>query len=145
MGCVFCKKKIGILENDTTLIVVTLFKSIVGLFLGLVIQLSQVQPCAATDSKQACPTAVAQVHSCCEGKTSCPCANNSEQAPRPVPAIPVSVDLKLHAPKGRELDFLTLFFLPISPVAVPATASFTESSSGFAGVPLSVAFCNFVI
>ena len=123
----------------------TVLKSIVGLFLGLVIQLSQVQPCSAADFKQPCPTVKAHSHSCCEGKTACPCASKSEQAPTPIPIAPASVDLKLNAPKLRELDFLTLFFLPEFSEAVPATASVSQSHNGFTGVPLSVAFCTFVI
>ncbi|MEO5714904.1 MAG: hypothetical protein ABIT37_15605, partial [Luteolibacter sp.] len=90
----------------------TVLKSIVGLFLGLVIQLSQIQPCAAADSKLPCPNVAASVHDCCKSKMSCPCASKSEQAPTPAPAIPATADLKLDAPKLRELDFLALFFLP---------------------------------
>lgn len=141
----FLEKKIGIITHRVTLITVTVLKSIVGLFLGLVIQLSQVQPCAAADSKLPCPSVAARVHDCCKGKASCPCMGKSEQAPMPVPAVPVSVDLKLNAPKARELDFLALFFLPEISEAVLATASIPESRSGFTGVPLSVAFCTFVI
>ncbi|MEO8614134.1 MAG: hypothetical protein ABI600_03255 [Luteolibacter sp.] len=55
------------------------------------------------------------------------------------------MDLKLSAPKARELDFLTLFFLTDSSETVPCIASFPESHCGFSGVPLSVAFCTFVI
>ena len=139
------EKKIGIINHRANLTTVTVLKSIVGLFLGLVIQLSQVQPCAAMDSQLPCPSVAASVHDCCKGKSSCPCAGRSEQAPTPAPAVPVSVDLKLNAPKARELDFLSLFFLPEISEAVPATASFPESHSGFSGVPLSVAFCTFVI
>jgi len=84
-------------------------------------------------------------HDCCQGKTSCPCASESKQIPQQIPAAPAPVDLKLNAPKARELDFLTLFFLPETPEAVPVTASFPESRVGFTGVPLSVAFCSFVI
>jgi len=124
---------------------VTVIKSIVGLFLGLVIQLSQIQPCAAADTKPACPSVAAGTHDCCGGKTSCPCANNSEQTPTPAPIIPAAADLKLSAPKARELDFLALLFLPEISEAVPATASIPESHVGFSGVPLSVAFCTFVI
>ena len=120
-------------------------KSIVGLFLGLVIQLSQVQACPATDSTPSCPAVAASAHDCCKEKTSCPCALESKKAPLPIPAAPAPVDLKLSAPKVRELDFLALFFLPKIPEAVPAIASFPESHVGFAGVPLSVAFCSFVI
>ena len=122
-----------------------LFKSIVGLFLGLVIQLSQVQPCSAGNFEPVCPNASAPVHSCCEGKPSCPCANNSHQVPKPVPALLASVDLKLNAPKARELDFLTQFSLYDSTEAMPCIASFAESNRGFLGVPLAVAFCSFVI
>ena len=120
-------------------------KSIVGLFLGLVIQLSQIQPCAAADTALSCPSVAAKVHDCCKGKSSCPCASKSERAPIPAPAIPAAVDLKLNVPKVREADFLALFFLPEISEAVPATASIPESHVGFSGVPLSVAFCTFVI
>ncbi len=157
-GCPFClvlrtqhreeffrKRRLEYPRDTFTLMCVALLKFTVGLFLGLVIQLSQIQPCVAADSEQSCPTVAARVHTCCEGKVSCPCANNSQQAPTPAPAIPVSVDLKLNAPKARELDFITLFFLPDSSNAKPGIVRFPESTFGFLGVPLSVAFCSFVI
>ena len=124
---------------------VMILKSIVGLFLVLVIQLSQVQACPATESNPSCPAVAASAHDCCKEKTSCPCVSERKQAPQPIPAAPAPVDLKLSAPKVRELDFLALFFLPKISEAVPATASFPESHRGFTGVPLSVAFCSFVI
>jgi len=124
---------------------VTVLKSIVGLFLGLVIQLSQIQPCAAAAPKLPCPNVAATVHDCCKGKSSCPCASQNEQAPSPAPVVPVLGDLKLNAPKLRELDFLALIFLPEISEVVPATAAIPESHVGFSGVSLSVAFCTFVI
>ncbi len=123
----------------------TVLKSIVGLFLGLVIQLSQVQPCQAAESKHSCPPASAHSRSCCEGKAACPCVSKGEQVPTPNPIAPPTVDLKLAAPKLREIDIFALFYLLEFSEAVPATASASESHSGFTGVPLSVAFCTFVI
>ncbi len=142
---IFRKRRLEYSWVAFTLISVPLLKFIFGLFLGLVIQFSQVQPCMGADSGQSCPTVAARVHACCEGKASCPCANNSQQTPTPVPAIPLSVDLKLNAPKARELDFLTLFFLPDFSDAMPGIVRFPESTIGFSGVPLAVAFCSFVI
>lgn len=118
-------------------------KSIIALLMGLMIQLSQVPSCLASESTKTCGT---QAHpaGCCEGLESCPCAENSDSTPKPAPLIPAAVDLKWlipPAPAANECD-------PVAspPADVPTFCdSSTESRSGFAGVPLSVAFCSFVI
>ncbi len=118
-------------------------RSIVALFLGLVIQFSQMPSCLAAESAKPCATQAHRV-CCCDGLESCPCAGNSDSNQKPTPAIPAAVDLKWlisNAPATHRPGAL------ISPPtdAVALTESFTESRSGFAGVPQSVAFCRFVI
>ena len=118
-------------------------KSFFVLLVGLMIQLSHVPFCLATETTNPCGM---QAHpaGCCEGLESCPCAENNDSAPKPAPLIPAAVELKWlipQAPASNDCD----------PVAsrpadvVTFSDSSTESRNGFAGVPLSVAFCSFVI
>ena len=118
-------------------------KALIALLMGLVIQLSQVQTCLAATSTGAVG---AEAHSmcCCEGLQSCPCASDRSPDQQPAPLIPAAADLKLLISKTPESSSLDA---PISihPVAVVATASRAEARSAYAGVPLAVAFCRFVI
>jgi hypothetical protein len=119
-------------------------KSIVGLLMGLVIQLSQVPSCLAWEAPTAC---AAQAHpaGCCEGLESCPCAKNTDSAPKPAPLIPAEVDLKcLISPAPAEAN--SQWVTPAPADILAFSLSSTESRcGGFAGVPLSVAFCSFII
>ena len=118
-------------------------RSIVALFLGLLIQLSQVQSCLAAEPAKPCATK-AHPGCCCDGMRSCPCAKDSDQNQKPAPLIPAALDLKLlisKTPGTHGLDAL----IPPPAAAVVFTASSPKSRNGFAGVPLSVAFCRFVI
>jgi len=118
-------------------------RSIIGLLMGLVIQLSQVPSCLAAKGTEPCTT---QGHpaGCCEGLESCPCAGSTNSAPTPAPLIPAEVELKcLISPAPAANDSQ----LVVSPPAdcLNSSVSPTESRSGFEGVPLSVAFCSFII
>ena len=118
-------------------------KSIVGLFLGIVLLLSQVQLCPAREiARPNCEMIAAS--SCCSGKSVCACSHD-EGKKAPLPAVPAAIDLKFTAPKARELDD---FARPQLLAAVQMSVVFraqNEVRSGFAGVPFSVAFCSFVI
>lgn len=118
-------------------------KAIIALLMGLVIQLSQVQSCVA--AIPAGPSE-AEAHSmcCCDGLKSCPCASDRSGNEQPAPLIPATVDLKLLVAKAAGTNS---FDVPVSPrsATVVATASHPEARSAYAGVPLSVAFCRFVI
>jgi hypothetical protein len=119
-------------------------KSIIALFMGLVIQLSQVQAsCMASGSAKSCGTET-QAMSCCDGLESCPCADEGDSNQTPTPLTPAAVDLKpLISPAPERISPAALF--PPRTDAVVPTASWVELRSGFSGVPLSVAFCRFVI
>jgi hypothetical protein len=124
-----------------TLIPVTAFRTIMGLIMGLAIQLALLQPLLSADSvSDRCAAA-----GCCDEMASCPCASNGDPEQKPAPIAPAQLDSKLSPPKARELDLLPLLIPPDTSEAVVAAASIPESHVGFAGVPLSVAFCTFVI
>jgi hypothetical protein len=115
-------------------------RSIIALFLGLVIQFSQVPSRVMDQPTKACATAM----SCCEGLDACPCARNNESDQKPAPVIPASVELKIAiAIASVSHDTVALLSKAIEGNAV--MGSQRESCVGFAGVPLSVAFCTFVI
>ena len=137
------RKLFGITFSNIALIPAMNFKAIIALLMGLVIQLSQVQTCLAATSIGAVG---AEAHSmcCCEGLLSCPCASDRSPDQKPAPLIPAAADLKLLISKTPESSSLDA---PISihPAAVVATASRAEARSAYAGVPLAVAFCRFVI
>ncbi len=116
-------------------------RSIIALFLGLVIQFSQVPSSMMVQPSKACAT---QSMSCCEGLESCPCAKESESDSKPTPAIPAAVELKMAmAISTGSIDAVE------SPCKFVETTAFlgsqTETTNGFAGVPLTVAFCIYLI
>ena len=118
-------------------------RSIIALFMGLVIQLSQVQLCVAAESTKSCATSGDRM-SCCEGLKSCPCAKKSDPVEKPAPLVPAAVDLKLFVSKASGPSGFDVIHFPQS-VRVLVSAARRESNTGYAGVPLSVAFCRFVI
>ncbi len=118
-------------------------KSIVGLFLALVFQLSQMPSALAGQPQQQCATQ-ALAMSCCEGLGSCPCATESRENDKPAPLLPASLQLKFFISKAPEQPRLETFFsLPAGIQGGPASPA--PCRGGYAGVPLSVAFCRFVI
>ena len=118
-------------------------RAIIALFLGLLIQLSQVQLCSGDVAAPPCATTVDSM-ACCEGLKSCHCANESNSDQKPAPLTVVAVDLKLLLTTAPEtLSVAALVSLPEDSVLGAASAS--RVCGGFAGVPLSVAFCCFVI
>ena len=119
-------------------------RSIIALLMGLVLQLSQMQSCLAARPEEPCPARTHAVKCCCGGLESCPCVKETRESETPTPQLPASVELKLSISEAPEV---TLIAPPVSPpasaggiVAIPALGR-----SGYAGVPLSVAFCSFVI
>ncbi|MBK1817385.1 hypothetical protein JIN84_17325 [Luteolibacter yonseiensis] len=118
-------------------------KSIIALFLGLVIQLSQVQLGPAAEPVKSCDNG--QFMSCCDGLQSCPCAKESDPDQKPSPLIPAGVDLKWLVSKVSEPASLDSPTNPQSETLVVFAASQTDTRCAFEGVPLSVAFCRFVI
>jgi hypothetical protein len=120
-------------------------RSIIALFMGLVLQLSQVQVGFATEAVKPCATQ-ARPMSCCEGHKTCPCAKESRENQKPGPLLPASVELKQLLSKTPEAPRLIALVAPLT--ATKAAAVVTTPALGwsaYAGVPLSVAFCSFVI
>jgi hypothetical protein len=138
------KKKIGIPFHIVTLTHVTVSKFIVGLFLGLVFQLSQASSFVALQRENLCVTSAPAVSCCCDDLPSCPCAMESRESEKPAPLLPVGVELKLLLSKAPETPLLETLLSPLATshalVATPALAR-----CAYQGVPLSVAFCSFVI
>lgn len=118
-------------------------RSIIALFMGLVIQLSQVQPCWASAPTKSCAEN-SETACCCGGYQSCPCASESDSDQKPAPSIPAAPDLKPLISKAPETHIPEASATPPAAAEVPA-ALLIESINGYAGVPLSVAFCSFVI
>ena len=126
-----------------TLIAAMAIKSIIALFLGMVIQFSQVQSGFAAEPGKSCGV-LADSLRCCEGLQSSPCAKESDSNQKPGPLIPAALELKpliSKAPETINLDAM------ISPQAedVGSSVPQTDPPRGFSEVPLSVAFCRFVI
>jgi hypothetical protein len=115
----------------------------IALILGLVIQLSQVPACWGGGVSESC---AASAKCCCGPAESCPCATQGDSDRKPAPAIPPAAELKQ----------LVLSALPDTNPAdrmaacLPSVVRVVEAKPlgriGYFGeVPLSVAFCRFVI
>ncbi len=118
-------------------------RSVIALFLGLVIQLSQVPSCLAREATPPCATQ-AHAMACCEDMKSCPCVKEGEPAGKPAPLVPAAVDLKWFGAKASEPVRVEPLISPPGD-AVPAAVVAPENHGGFYGVPLSVAFCSYLI
>lgn len=117
-------------------------RSIIGLLMGLVIQFSQVQISVAGDTAESCHREGGA--SCCDDSQSCPCAEEKNPAQKPAPSVPAGQDLKWLISRTTESKKLEFFTSP--PADTGALSSFfLEPKNGYLGVPLSVAFCRFVI
>jgi hypothetical protein len=118
-------------------------KPIAALFMGLVIQFAQMQSCVAASSANPCegktPSAC-----CCDGLKSCPCASDSNPDQSPSPLAPAVGDLKFLVSKTPGTNSSNE---PISPRTedMVSSAPLSEAWKFYPGVPLSVAFCTFVI
>ncbi|MBC7980796.1 MAG: hypothetical protein H7Y36_09565 [Armatimonadetes bacterium] len=81
---------------------------------------------------------------CCGDSDQCPCAHQSENEKPTLPAIPVSregINLAV-SPAGPEIFEITpTQYLGV--VLDPLIRS--DAPNGYRGVPLSVAFCRFII
>lgn len=119
------------------------FRLVIALFMGLFIQLSQVQTFGAGLTDGPCAKA-AQSMDCCEGLKSCHCAKDNDSDQKPAPLAVVELDLKLLFSKAPEAVSLATL-IPPTQHSVLVAASVYRIGGGFAGVPLSVAFCSFVI
>lgn len=120
-------------------------KAVIALILGLIFQLAQVLPGVAAIMAD-CRFA-AESCECCAGLTSCPCAEDGEPVRNPMPLAPDSgktLKVPLAKTSGTRVSPETISgpqaIVP-SVIATPVTGPWI----GYTGVPLSVAFCSFVI
>src|SRR5690606_27045873 len=115
----------------------------IALFMGLLLQLSQVQAWPSTTPAKSCGLAAAAM-SCCASKQVCPCADQSDSDEKPIPLAPASASLKLVFTHLSATDDSATLVVSSSPINLfPTTRA--VSTAGFPGVPLNVAFCTFVI
>ena len=120
-------------------------KAAIALIFGLIFQLAQVLPgLAAVMADDRIPVVCCE---CCAGLDSCPCAEEGEPAPPPLPLAPdSSQNLKVPLAKttGTHVSLETFSGQQgIAPSVI--STSVTGPWTGYTGVPLSVAFCSFVI
>ncbi len=119
------------------------FNSTVALVLALVVQFSQVSGYLAMQESSSCVDE-SSMSCCCAAVKSCPCVEESPNHEKPEPLFPASIDLKQLVSKTAENPIL----VDLDP---PATASTNTAATSiffhgaYQGVPLSVAFCKFVI
>lgn len=118
-------------------------RSIVGLLLGLVLQISLVVPAGAFVEKERCD--MAGTCSCCEGGASCPCMTDSKGDEEPAgPVAPPARPLKVDAVVPPEVISLRSVIVPDEgPRALPYLAP--RMVVGYPGVGLSISFCRLVI
>jgi hypothetical protein len=117
-------------------------KAVIALFLGLVLQFSQAQSGVA--ALLATCGDMEQPMSCCEGPKSCPCLSETDPDQKPSPLAAAVVDLKWFVSKPTEPDRFVSVPQALENPAIPATRA-GDTIAGYAGVPLAVAFCSFVI
>jgi hypothetical protein len=115
----------------------------IALILGLVIQLSQMPSCWGGGISKSCATSAM---SCCGPTESCPCAKRSDPDRKPAPAIPPALELKqLVLSALPDSDPVAGLFAGTAGVALVAEARPRGHIDHFAGVPLAVAFCSYLI
>lgn len=114
---------------------------LIALILGLVIQFSQVPSRVVGESMNPC---AARPMTCCEGMKTCPCAKEGERKQQPAPLIPATADLKSLVAKTPGTDAMAAF-IAAPPAAVLPKGAVAPARRAYAGVPLAVAFCSFVI
>jgi hypothetical protein len=118
-------------------------RAVITLILGLVFQLAQALPAATFTSPCA---SQGEFCACCESADSCPCAKNGESDQKSAPQLPESGNvLKLPAAKADDNRFSIESLAGAHPSPTLATSPVSGPSSGYAGVPMAVAFCSFVI
>jgi hypothetical protein len=82
---------------------------------------------------------------CCESIKSCHCAEDHSPEPKSAPIVVVSVDIKLLLSNPPENDRFVTVVSPRSSGIRETAISTPDWHAGFMGVPLSVAFCRFLI
>jgi len=120
-------------------------KTITAFCAGMLLQLSQIGSCLpAISFETAVSSGAVCASSCCEEMESCPCFETGGQDERPAPLVPAPTDLKGQLAKSPERATLVNVDSPAR--QTPPTAAVVRNvPRGYLGVPLSVAFCSFVI
>lgn len=120
------------------------WKGIIGVFLGLVFQFSQVASglSACLDRPQEC--APRSCHCCPAGTDVCPCVKSSEKQAPSSPVVPSEKSAKLDPVGVCKPDEVILFGRPVPVDSLPSPPSI-EFVGVFCGVPLTVSFCRFLI
>lgn len=117
-------------------------RSIVGLLLGLVLQISLVLPAGAFVAPERCD--MTGTCSCCEAGASCPCMTDTKGEQPADPVTPPARPLKVDAVVPPEVISLRSITIPDEgPRALPDLAP--RSAVGYPGVGLSISFCRLVI
>jgi hypothetical protein len=137
-------KNLEIKFCQITLTVVTSLKFIMGIVLGLLVQVSGLRACPQAEF-QSSHVATQHKHDCCKDMASCPCVKKSHEAPKPIPIVPASNEMRLGAPRLRELDFLADFLQLKTSEFREIAISPPECRCGMTSVSRSVIFCTFVI
>lgn len=118
-------------------------RATIALFMGLLLQWSMVQAFPDTIPAKSCGSESASM-ACCASKQVCPCLDQSESSEKPAPLAPTSSVLKLiFAAVPATDDSVETTAIPPAVQVSPHTKA--SSTAGYPGVPLSVAFCSFVI
>ena len=119
-------------------------RAITALIMGLLLQWSMMGALPAANPAGSCGAEAASM-SCCAPDKPCPCLKNQENpGKRQDPLAPKAPDLKSVFTLTSSTDD------GVSALAAPTPSRSTPharagSTAGFPGVPLSVAFCSFVI
>ena len=118
-------------------------KLAVTVILGLALQLAQVLPAAFVTAPCG---ALPESCQCCVGARSCGCVEN-ENSNQKLPPSPIETGRLLEIPIAKSTETQVSVDSPhgTHPCATTAVYPETESSVGYIGVRLSVAFCSFVI
>jgi hypothetical protein len=116
-------------------------KSIIALFLGLVIQFSQVLAMSTSDFSSPCGEGGAM--SCCDRQESCPCVSSGNPDQTPPPLAPAAVEMKWFVAKRVDPEPSVVRSVVSGETLV--TALWAELKCAYAGVPLCVAFCRLII
>lgn len=119
-------------------------KAISALIMGLLLQWSVVAALPTAEPANACASAAAPM-TCCASAKSCPCLDKQDSSgEKPAPLAPSAPDLKLVFIEAPTTDD-NVAATPLSELDSSTPQVRAGPTAGFPGVPLSVAFCSFVI
>ena len=118
-------------------------KTITAFCAGMLLQLSVIASGISTGALESVRSS-ACASSCCENLDSCPCFESSGQDEAPAPLPPALPDLKGPLASPSEPVALVTIDSPTKECS-PIACVVRNPPGGYSGVPLTVAFCSFVI